>query len=176
MRPFGTLLLIPMWFTCLPVAKAGPESRTRHPQTPSQRNSFPISPDASLTPGKFCERPSQYRYAERIGWCKRDVSRSTKARVIATYDARLGFRVGDMNRQEFKIDHYIPLCMGGSNAEENLWPQHQTVYSATDPIEQRLCELVAAGTMRQVEAVDLIRQSKADLAEARRLTLRYSTR
>jgi hypothetical protein len=93
---------------------------------------------------------------------------------MMTYDRHHGYEVTRMNRQDFKIDHYIPLCMGGSNEADNLWPQHKSVYAATDPIEQRLCELLASGEMRRAEAVELVRQAKADLDEARRLTARYS--
>ena len=133
-----------------------------------------MGPHDDLTPGSFCSTPASYRYSERIAWCRRDVTRDTKQAVMMTYDRHHGYEVTRMNRQDFKIDHYIPLCMGGSNEADNLWPQHKSVYAATDPIEQRLCELLASGEMRRAEAVELVRQAKADLDEARRLTARYS--
>jgi hypothetical protein len=65
-----------------------------------------------------------------------------------------------MNRTDFKMDHYIPLCMGGSNDNENLWPQHKTIYQHTDPIEPVLCELMAAGQILQLKAIAIIRSVK----------------
>jgi hypothetical protein len=171
MRIWSALTLIPVVLLCsLPALAGGPGAQD------SSRVSarYPMGPDDELTPGSFCSTPSSYRYAERIAWCRRDVSTDVKRAVMVTYDNQLGFQVTLMNRQDFKIDHYIPLCMGGSNKTDNLWPQHKSVYAATDPIEQRLCELVASGEMRQAEAVGLVRQAKADLDEARRLTARYS--
>lgn len=74
-----------------------------------------------------------------------------------------------MERGEFKIDHFIPLCMGGSNSRTNLWPQHRTVYEITDEMEMRLCELMAAGNMLQAEAMETIRYAKFHLDEVPRI-------
>ena len=116
-----------------------------------------------MTPGSTCTRPNAQRYAERINYCNRNVSSSLKARVFENY-SRLGFELLDrFDRAEFKIDHYIPLCMGGSNEEDNLWPQHRHVYEVTDPLEQVACEKMAQGKLLQRDAIHLIRQGKADL-------------
>ncbi len=71
-----------------------------------------------------------------------------------------------MRRQDFKIDHLIPLCIGGSNETENLWPQHKSIFVHTDIIEQRLCDLMIAGKMLQAEAIGLIREVKANTSRA----------
>lgn len=127
---------------------------------------FPTSPNPRLTPGSLCESPTSKRYAEGIPYCARSVSREAKREVMLSYDERLGYQVTVMDRSLFKIDHYIPLCMGGSNRPDNLWPQHQSVYVVTDPLEQVACEKMAAGRLRQAEAVRLIRRAKANPAEA----------
>jgi len=171
MRIWSALTLIPvvlLW--CLPALADGIGTQDSSRITAR----YPMGPHDELTPGSFCSSPASYRYSERIAWCRRDVSSDVKRTVMVTYDNHLGYQVTRMNRQDFKIDHYIPLCMGGSNKTDNLWPQHKSVYAATDPIEQRLCELVASGEMRQAQAVGLVRQAKGDLDEARRLTARYS--
>jgi hypothetical protein len=126
---------------------------------------FPTMPDPTLTPGKVCDAPDAYRYPEHIAYCNRDVSTSAKNDVIHTYDVRDGYTVEAMNRQDFKIDHYIPLCMGGSNDATNLWPQHKTVYVHTDPIEDTLCQIMAAGKMKQVDAIDKMEYAKHHLDE-----------
>jgi hypothetical protein len=130
---------------------------------------YPVSPDPRLTPGSLCDRPSEKRYPEGIPYCARRVSSETKREVMVEYDRQLGFRVTQMNRQVFKIDHYIPLCMGGSNEDQNLWPQHESVYAVTDPLEGPMCEKMAKGKLRQSEAVELIKRAKADLGEARKM-------
>lgn len=119
-----------------------------------------------MTPGSVCKNPSRYRYPEKIAYCERDVHSSLKREIIAEYDRKLGYRIQSMDRQAFKIDHYIPLCMGGSNRPDNLWPQHRSVYEVTDPLEQVLCEKMALGDIRQAQAIDLIRQAKNDLDKA----------
>jgi hypothetical protein len=132
--------------------------------------SFPASPDPKLTPGSLCEKQSELRYPERIKYCNRHVSSSTKYDIIDTYDQILGYSIGDMPRGQFKIDHYIPLCMGGSNERDNLWPQHESVYRFTDRLEQVACERMAQGKLLQADAIALIRRAKADPAQAPAIT------
>src|SRR4051812_42759867 len=81
---------------------------------------FPTAPNPELTPGATCATSNNYRYPEHIPYCERDVSQDEKAQVINTYDHELGYQIQKMDRQEFKIDHMIPLCAGGSNEETNL--------------------------------------------------------
>lgn len=129
-------------------------------------DAFPLAPDPSLTPGSLCSDPSEFRYAENIPYCNRKVSGSEKSTVIVTYDKALGFEVLKMKREDFKVDHYIPLCMGGSNQPDNLWPQHKSVYEITDPLEGEACNRMAEGKLRQKEAIELMKRAKADLTEA----------
>lgn len=128
-------------------------------------DAYPIAPNAQLTPGSLCEHADQIRYPERIIYCERDVDTQEKRAIIREYDQKLGFRIQSMNRQDFKIDHYIPLCAGGSNNRNNLWPQHQSVFKITDKLEQVVCEQMAQGHLRQRDAVDLIREGKNDLSK-----------
>ena len=121
---------------------------------------FPSGPDLEITPGVLCEKPSEIRYPEKIKYCERNVSSQTKAAVIRDYDHQLGFRVGQMRREDFKIDHLIPLCAGGSNSSKNLWPQHKTIFALTDRLEGFLCEILATGKIKQIEVVKIIRRAK----------------
>ena len=121
---------------------------------------FPLHPDPQLTPGKLCEQGKNRRYPERIAYCVRNVNSATKKERFQEYDQVLGFETTQMDRQQFKIDHYIPLCMGGSNHESNLWPQHRSVYEITDPMEQLACEKMAQGLLKQARAIELIRRGK----------------
>lgn len=124
---------------------------------------FPKGPDQQLTPGEICTERRIFRYPERIAYCERNVHSETKRAVIKTYDQNLGYSIESMPRNKFKIDHYVPLCMGGSNNKENLWPQHESVYTITDPLEQESCEKMAQGKLRQAKAIELIKQAKGHL-------------
>jgi hypothetical protein len=121
---------------------------------------WPKTPHPELTPGSLCKTPSQYRYPERIPYCTRSVKPELKDRVVAIYDRTLGTRVGQQGRRNFKIDHLIPLCMGGSNEMDNLWPQHPEIYTLTDPVEGALCTLLQEGKIKQAEAIQMIRLAK----------------
>lgn len=131
-----------------------------------ERFPFPISPDARLTPGSLCapQDSTERRYPEGIFYCDRAVGTARKQTIIKTYDIELGYEISSMNRQDFKIDHYIPLCMGGSNETTNLWPQHKSVYFYTDRLEEALCTKMREGRLVQARAIDLIREAKADPA------------
>lgn len=128
------------------------------------RPMFPLGPDPHLTPGDLCQRADERRYPERISYCRRDVATRLKRAIVEMYDRELGFHVAEMNRGDFKIDHFIPLCAGGSNAAENLWPQHKSVYEITDPLEPLVCEKMAQGRLSQSDAIELIRTGKHDLS------------
>lgn len=127
---------------------------------------FPLGPDPRETQGSLCNQPSEYRYPERIPYCRRNVMTETKYQVIDVYERQLGYKILSYGREKFKIDHLIPLCMGGSNNENNLWPQHESVYKITDPLEFAACEKMKAGRLSQKEAVDIILAAKNDLSHA----------
>jgi hypothetical protein len=127
---------------------------------------YPQGPNEKVTPGSVCKNPDRYRYPEKVAYCERNVESSLKRDIIAEYDRELGYRIQSMDRQAFKIDHYIPLCMGGSNSRDNLWPQHKSVFEKTDLLEQVLCEKMAQGVLRQVQAIDLIKDAKNNLEKS----------
>ncbi|MEO5667929.1 MAG: hypothetical protein ABIR96_07720 [Bdellovibrionota bacterium] len=127
---------------------------------------YPETPDLKMTPGATCEHPDSFRYPEHVPYCSRAVKSDTKWAIIRDYDQVLGFRIESMDRKEFKIDHLIPLCMGGSNETTNLWPQYKAIYELTDPLEPALCGRMAEGKMSQVEAMDFIRRAKQSPQDA----------
>lgn len=127
--------------------------------------SYPTGPDLKLTPGKLCDKPTAYRYPEHVAYCDRDVTYETKEALIKTYDTQLGFNIESMNRADFKIDHLIPLCAGGSNDTVNLWPQYKNVYEVTDPVEPLICDKMAAGRLSQADAVKFVLRAKMDLTQ-----------
>lgn len=126
---------------------------------------YPQHPEPELTPGSLCDRPDQYRYPERIAYCERDVNRYTKDDIFDSY-RRAGYRLKITKRADYKIDHYIPLCAGGSNHEDNLWPQHVSVFTITDPLESLGCEKLRHGLITQKKLVELIKRVKLDTRQA----------
>lgn len=132
----------------------------------SESQKFPTAPDQTLTPGVRCQKPDEQRYPEKIDYCERRVSTGLKNYVIREYDETLGYEIDHIARNIIKIDHYIPLCMGGDNDKTNLWPQHEALYLHTDPLETQLCLALARGLITQDEAIDDILSAKAhtDLA------------
>lgn len=129
---------------------------------------FPTSPDPRLTVGSVCEQAIEYRYPERIKYCGRDVSTQEKEIVMQAYE-KLGYPIHQIGRQKFKIDHYIPLCMGGSNNMNNLWPQHESVYVYTDPLEALGCQKLSQGRIKQAALIQLIFQAKKNPPLSRRV-------
>lgn len=130
----------------------------------SFQNVFPLGPDAKITTGSLCDKSSEFRYPEKISYCKRDVSSNRKQAIFVNYRS-LGFTLPENNRGSYKIDHYIPLCAGGSNLDSNLWPQHKSVYEITDPLEPLACEKLAEGLIKQSDLVILIKKAKNDLSQ-----------
>jgi len=125
--------------------------------------SFPMGPNPTMTPGKLCDRPTAYRYPEHIAYCERDVTYETKEFLIKQYDSKFGYHIQTLDRAEFKIDHFIPLCVGGSNDMVNLWPQHKSVYEITDPVEPLICQKMLEGKLSQADAVKLVIKAKTNL-------------
>lgn len=134
-----------------------------------ERSRFPLGPDPQLTPGSYCEHPDSYRYPEHIPYCERNVNRNTKQRVIQMYNEQLGFDIRPGERSQYKIDHLIPLCAGGSNNINNLWPQHQSVYSLTDPLEPLVCEKMSKGRVSQKRAIELLMHAKLHLEDVEKV-------
>lgn len=127
---------------------------------------FPIMPNPELTPGSLCQRPDTYRYPEHIAYCERNVDTDVKQDVFRKYREQLGFTLNISNRANYKIDHFFPLCAGGSNEENNLWPQHISVFTITDPLEAKGCEKLALGKITQKDLIELIKKAKFDLSLA----------
>jgi hypothetical protein len=137
----------------------------------TSRGEYPTGPDATLTPGRLCDRPDAYRYPERIPYCNRHVDPALKDDVFREYRNE-GYRLNPKDRNRYKIDHLSPLCAGGSNEEDNLWPQHETIYIQTDAIEAVGCEKLKLAKIKQSDLVKLIIASKKNLTLAPK-TLSY---
>jgi hypothetical protein len=68
------------------------------------------------------------------------------------------------SRRNFELDHFIPLCLGGGDEDENLWFQpRQTLVpygesaEAKDADEIDLCLAVCAGSLPREIAIGKLR-------------------
>lgn len=127
---------------------------------------YPKHPDPRLTPGSYCNGNQPTDRRGRPSTCERNVDGGDKWDVIREYNQRLGYDINPGNRTQFKIDHLIPLCFGGGNDKENLWPQHQTVYVITDDIEHIGCEKLRGGRISQIKVIELLLSAKRDHSKA----------
>lgn len=123
---------------------------------------FPMTPDAELTPGSLCDLPNDYRYPEKIPYCNRDALAVGIKEVVFQVYRNHGFILNPQSRIDYKIDHMVPLCAGGSNYENNLWPQHVSIYTLTDPLESLGCEKLRQGKIKQAELIKKITSAKKD--------------
>ncbi len=130
---------------------------------PVFKGEYPKGPEATLTPGSKCVRPDEYRYPEKIPYCSRNVDSSLKADVFQEYRNN-GWRLDPKTRSSYKIDHLIPLCAGGSNHEDNLWPQHVSVYTQTDMLESVGCEKLSQAKIKQADLIQRILAAKKNLS------------
>lgn len=112
-------------------------------------------PDWDQTPGEICQPKDRdfekYDYPEQIARCKRHVTKSEKKKVADSYG---GIPEDDWRNYEF--DHLIPLCAGGSNAIENIWPEPIDHAHEKDKVENQVCRGMKAGTMTQKKAIQTI--------------------
>ncbi len=119
---------------------------------------FPVKPNPEVTVGDFCDPSDQdfigYRYEEKIPFCERNVSRHRKDQAYRAYG------ISENCRREYTVDHFVPLSMGGSNAIENLWPEHKNVKATRQNLEQELYEKLARGEMSQAAVVNQIVDAK----------------
>ena len=128
--------------------------------------SYPLTPDRRVTPGVVCSLPIAKRYPQQISYCGRLVSPETKDQIFATYRNQLGYTFEAFDRSQYKIDHLVPLCAGGSNDIKNLWPQHISIAMMTDSLEELVCEKMSQGRLSQRKAIELVFRAKRDPTHA----------
>ena len=119
--------------------------------TVAQAADFAIVPDPTMTPGAV--RTTDAREICSHGTRElRHWSRDQDNQIMAEYGLPPG------PHPDFEIDHLIPLSIGGSDENRNLWPEPrrsiEPVWNAErkDQLEWRLRELVCSGGVDIAEA------------------------
>lgn len=129
---------------------AVPSPRTQAVPTPTSGR-FSVAPDADLTPGVLCTAQdkdfAEFRYGEKIPYCKRNTSIPDKKKVSDWY----GIRWEDHGLYQY--DHLLSLCLGGSNDLRNLWPMLWDEARKKARMEADLCLRLKQGVVTQKDAV-----------------------
>lgn len=127
-------------------------------QTHAELATFPTKPNPEITFGSYCEVHdpdfSGYRYKDHMPYCERNVSAQLKRRIYEQYG------IPEHCRSEYTVDHFIPLAMGGSNAAENLWPEHKNVKATRQNLEQDIYTELSHDRISQKDAVEVVTQAK----------------
>jgi hypothetical protein len=109
-----------------------------------------LLPNPKLTPGRIAEVDK-----DRGG-----VTVSMEQKVFSRY------RLPWSRRHEFKIDHLIPIELGGADTIDNLWPQSLRIKPYDADRKELLTELflqrIRTGKMTIAQAQEEIRQDWID--------------
>jgi hypothetical protein len=123
----------------------------------------PLTPDPEMTTGDYCDNTDPnfegYRYEEKIPYCRRAVSRHMKKAIYNAYG------IPERCKANYTVDHLIPLSMGGSNAPENLWPEHRRIKATRQTLEQEMYDQLRRGEITQEEAVAAVVEAKMNPPE-----------
>ena len=109
-----------------------------------------LVPNRKLTPGRVAASPK-----DRAG-----VTVALEQKVFRRY------RIPWQRRAEYKIDHLIPLELGGADTIDNLWPQKMSAKpygtERKELLSKVLLEKVRAGKMTLAQAQEEIRRDWID--------------
>lgn len=123
-----------------------------------QAQAYPQTPDSVKTPGEVCTASdpdfTEYRYEEKIPYCERNVSSGRKDKIYDSYG------IPENERNQYTIDHLIPLSIGGSNSDSNLWSEHLNLKYERGTLENDLYIQMKNGKITQKEAIRIILCSK----------------
>ena len=113
---------------------------------------YPID---SKTPGHLCTKSDpdfdEQRYPEQIPHCARKVSHATRVKVSQPYG------VSEDELDAYQVDHLLPLGLGGSNSEKNLWPVPYAQARKKAEFEFETFNQLKDGKITQREAISRIR-------------------
>jgi hypothetical protein len=122
---------------------------------------FNHNPPVSVT-GSLCTVSdpdfSEFRYAEHIPYCERNVSTGTKTQIYR--DAG----VPESQRNQYTIDHFQMLSVGGTNHRDNLWAEHKSIKARRGNLEFNLYQTMLDGCLEQKDVIAIIKDSKLDPA------------
>ncbi len=109
-------------------------------------------PNPSLTPGAIAGTDPGTVCAYGYAAAHRKVPYSERDAVYREYGIARGTRYASP-RRGYRIDHLVPLELGGANGMRNLWPQRLADSKRKDRVERDLHEAVCfAHTLTLLQA------------------------
>ena len=113
-------------------------------------------PNPKLTPGKI--DPNETK--EKV--CIPNHTKETRHVTLAMKrEVFLRYGVAYEDHEDYEVDHFIPLVLGGANDVENLWPEPgepRPGYHEKDIVEVYLHRRVCKGELSLSEAQEAIRK------------------
>ena len=125
---------------------------------------FPISENEMrlVVPGSFCTPESSdfllNRYPEKIPYCSRNVT-TYRRDVIKKI-----FHIPESFWADYQVDHYMPLFLGGSNANDNLEPLSKEVHKTKSIVERVLYRDIKLGKIKRNKAIEQIKEWRVSCA------------
>lgn len=113
-------------------------------------SAFAEKPDPNLTPGDVFKVTAKDVCAHGYSKRTRKVSTNKKREVFRRYGVKYF-------PHAYEVDHFIPLCLGGSNSVLNLWPQPIVDAVEKDKVESFLCREVCKDEMDLKDAQEAVR-------------------
>ena len=105
---------------------------------------FEVLPDKNLTGGSV-------RTGDRAAACGHAKESRGPVRAARRDEILRRYGLPPGTHPDYEIDHLIPLCLGGSDARSNLWPQSRRSMEKTwnaeakDRLERLMCNMVCDG-------------------------------
>jgi hypothetical protein len=104
----------------------------------------PTRPDKTLTPGVVedvtsavvCYRGYSEAHRRPFG------APGEYERYVRVMNA---YGLAKASWHSYQMDHLVPLCLGGADVEQNLWPQPLEEAHQKDRLEVKACRQVCAG-------------------------------
>jgi hypothetical protein len=106
-------------------------------------------PDPACTPGAVAIRSADVVCRPGFVSSSGDVSEEVRAEVYQSYN------IEDPSTGSFRVDHLIPLSLGGSSELANLWPLSAAPrpgFTEKDQLEDYLHDQVCSGSMTLADA------------------------
>lgn len=94
-------------------------------------------PNPALTPGAVADTDATIVCAYGYASAHRSVSYAERNEIYNEYGIPRGTRSASP-RRGYRIDHLVPLELGGANDPRNLWPQNFTDSEVKDRVESAL--------------------------------------
>ncbi len=114
-------------------------------------------PDARCTPGEADPRVTQANVGSTI--CRRGYTASVRPPLEVTHAIKVrltrAYGIGALPFAQVELDHLVPLSLGGSSSEANLWPQLRSGphnVDDKDAVAVRLNRKVCSGRMSLADA------------------------